>query len=272
MNYFKLIALTVITIILTGCAASGPKYAEINGNLPAVDADKSRIFFYRANSFVSPTLPPSSEPTSNSLGNAIAVNDIQKTSKNKSHIYFYRDSSFFGGLFQPDITLNDSVVGKSVSGTFFLVDVKAGKYSVDIAGGRTTPLVFSLARGESKYIRMNPSKGFFSDHLALQLAPSGEAEQSLKKLKLIGTVPQLTQTAQKEGDEEEEEDVQTESFRLGRSSYVVGEMAKKNACYSNAGAGLITEQGPVEIYRLKCKNGKVYLARCELRQCVQIQE
>lgn len=56
-------------------------------------------------------------------------------------------------------------------------------------------------------------------------------------------------------------------FRAGISSVTVENMAKKQGCTGGAGAGLVTEPGPVEVYRMMCDNGKVFKARCELRQC-----
>jgi hypothetical protein len=56
-------------------------------------------------------------------------------------------------------------------------------------------------------------------------------------------------------------------FRLGVSSTTVEKMAKQQACTGGQGAALVTETGPVEVYRMQCDNGKVFMARCELRQC-----
>ncbi len=57
------------------------------------------------------------------------------------------------------------------------------------------------------------------------------------------------------------------AFRAGRSSATVEKLAKKQACVGGMGAGLVTSPGPVEVYRMVCDNGKVFLAKCELRQC-----
>jgi hypothetical protein len=57
------------------------------------------------------------------------------------------------------------------------------------------------------------------------------------------------------------------AFRPGVSSVTVEKLGKQRACASNEGAGLVTEAGPVEVYRMACDSGKVFLARCELRQC-----
>jgi hypothetical protein len=56
-------------------------------------------------------------------------------------------------------------------------------------------------------------------------------------------------------------------FRAGVSSATVEKLARQHACTGGQGAGLVTEAGPVEVYRMQCENGKVFLARCELRQC-----
>jgi hypothetical protein len=59
-------------------------------------------------------------------------------------------------------------------------------------------------------------------------------------------------------------------FRAGVSSVTVEKMAQRQQCSGGVGAGLVTEPGPVEVYRMQCDNGKVFMARCELRQCRQM--
>ncbi|MEX5746772.1 hypothetical protein [Massilia sp. X63] len=63
-------------------------------------------------------------------------------------------------------------------------------------------------------------------------------------------------------------------FRLGVSSATVEKMAKQQGCTGGQGAGLVTEAGPVEVYRMRCEDGamrgKMFMARCELRQCVKM--
>ena len=64
--------------------------------------------------------------------------------------------------------------------------------------------------------------------------------------------------------------IQTLPFRLGVSSATVEKMARQQACMGGQGAALVTDQGPVEVYRMQCDNGKVFMARCEMRQCRQM--
>ena len=56
-------------------------------------------------------------------------------------------------------------------------------------------------------------------------------------------------------------------FRSGVSAVTVEKMAAAAGCTGGQGASLITEPGPVEVYRMICANRQTYLARCEFRQC-----
>lgn len=56
-------------------------------------------------------------------------------------------------------------------------------------------------------------------------------------------------------------------FRVGTSSATVEKLAREQGCTGGQGAGLMTQPGPIEVYRMQCENGKVFMARCELRQC-----
>jgi hypothetical protein len=64
--------------------------------------------------------------------------------------------------------------------------------------------------------------------------------------------------------------VETIPFHTGVSSATVEKMAKQQGCTGGLGAGLITQPGPVEVYRMRCDDGKVFMARCELRQCTRM--
>lgn len=60
-------------------------------------------------------------------------------------------------------------------------------------------------------------------------------------------------------------------FRPGVSSMTVEKMGRElQDCKGGLGAGLVSEPGPVEVYRMACDNGSVFLAKCELRQCAPL--
>lgn len=62
-------------------------------------------------------------------------------------------------------------------------------------------------------------------------------------------------------------EIEKVAFRAGVSSATVEHLAKQRGCTGGWGAGLVSEPGPVEIYRMTCESGKVFIAKCELRQC-----
>ena len=62
-------------------------------------------------------------------------------------------------------------------------------------------------------------------------------------------------------------EIEKVGFRPGVSSATVENLAKQQNCRGGMGAGLLSEPGPVEIYRMSCESGKVFIAKCELRQC-----
>jgi len=61
--------------------------------------------------------------------------------------------------------------------------------------------------------------------------------------------------------------IQQVEYRSGVSSATVERLARRFGCEGTNGAGLITEKGVVEVYRMRCENGTTFLAQCELRQC-----
>lgn len=64
-----------------------------------------------------------------------------------------------------------------------------------------------------------------------------------------------------------EPQIQTIPFLAGVSSMTVEKLALKYGCSARKGAARITDQGPVEVYRMACEDERVLLVKCELRQC-----
>jgi len=59
-------------------------------------------------------------------------------------------------------------------------------------------------------------------------------------------------------------------FVSGVSSMTVEKLAAAQACRGGEGAARVTPAGPVEVYRLRCADGRTFMARCEMRQCRQM--
>jgi hypothetical protein len=62
-------------------------------------------------------------------------------------------------------------------------------------------------------------------------------------------------------------EIEKVEFRAGVSSATVERLARQRNCNGGLGAGLVSQPGPVEVYRMACDDGTVFLAKCELRQC-----
>ena len=55
---FSTVAVLTAAIVLTGCAASGPKLTEMQSSIPALKADQGRVFFFRKDSMMGAALQP----------------------------------------------------------------------------------------------------------------------------------------------------------------------------------------------------------------------
>jgi hypothetical protein len=97
-------------------------------------------------------------------------------------------------------------------------------------------------------------------------APSGDASQPAASAQSKRN-PDANGSRVQVQDEAGAVVVQKVEFKSGISSATVERLAKEHGCVGSGGAGLMTEKGPVEVYRMQCENGKTFLARCELRQC-----
>jgi hypothetical protein len=54
----SVLSMIALTAALTGCAASGPKHAEIAKTIPALSADQGRVFYYRSSSMLGAAIQP----------------------------------------------------------------------------------------------------------------------------------------------------------------------------------------------------------------------
>lgn len=75
------------------------------------------------------------------------------------------------------------------------------------------------------------------------------------------TVREIVQTPPEKGS------IQLVEFVLGVSSATVERLAKNQSCFGGNGAGLVSPKGSRELYKMKCDDGKILMAKCELRQC-----
>lgn len=101
-------------------------------------------------------------------------------------IYFFRSDSFGGAAIQPDIKLNDTVVGRSTPGGFFFLDEQPGEYSVSTSTEVARVVKFTLHAGDTKYVRTSVSMGLLVGHVTPTLDDPETAQQEIETLKYTG--------------------------------------------------------------------------------------
>lgn len=113
----------------------------------------------------------------------------------QGRVYFLRSASGFGAAIQPEIRLNDDVVGKSQPGGFFFVDRAAGQYTAAASTETEKTLSFTLDPGEVKYVRSSPAFGLLVGRINLRLEDKDAAQKELQELSYTGTPLTVTAAA-----------------------------------------------------------------------------
>ena len=111
---------------------------------------------------------------------------IPSIEDNRGRIYFYRSRTMFGAAVQADIRLNGEVVGKSIPGGFFYVDTPPGDYTVSCATKAKRTVTFTLATGETRYVRTHVAMGLFVGRLHPIVEDEMHAHKTLVKASYIG--------------------------------------------------------------------------------------
>ncbi|MGZ3180961.1 MAG: DUF2846 domain-containing protein [Telluria sp.] len=68
MKRLSSLVLVTAALGLAGCAASGPKFAEVEASTPAIKADAGRVYFYRNDSMMGAALQPAIRLDGNEVG------------------------------------------------------------------------------------------------------------------------------------------------------------------------------------------------------------
>jgi hypothetical protein len=108
----------------------------------------------------------------------------------KGRIYFYRGDTFMGAAVTSDITLNARVVGKSERGSFFFVDENPGNCKASASTEVEREVTFTLAAGETKYIKSSVSMGVMVGRVNLELVGPADAANEITELHYTGGAAQ----------------------------------------------------------------------------------
>jgi len=100
-------------------------------------------------------------------------------------IYIYR-TAVLGAAVQPDVKLNDQVVGSAVPEGYFFLDRPAGNYEISTATEVKRTLSLTLEPDQSRYVRLNIGMGFFVGHVWPELIDNQVAEKEISDCHYIG--------------------------------------------------------------------------------------
>ena len=100
-------------------------------------------------------------------------------------IYLYR-TSILGAAIQPQVKLNGEVIGKAVPKGFFYVDREPGNYEIMTSTEVKRKLSLTLDNGQTRYVRLNVSMGFFVGHVYPELVASEEGEKGIQNCRYTG--------------------------------------------------------------------------------------
>jgi hypothetical protein len=146
MRRFGLGALLAVVLVLAGCAATGPKFTEVEANMPTLQEGQGRIVFYRTSSMV-------------------------------------------GAAVQPDIRLNDQVVGTSKPGSFFFVDRPAGRYKASARTEVESSVDVEVHDGGTVYVQSGITMGLLVGRPSLTQETAQQALREMPALAYVGSIP-----------------------------------------------------------------------------------
>jgi len=101
-------------------------------------------------------------------------------------VYFTRPGELTGSAVQPEIRMNNEVVGRSVPGGFTYVDRPPGQYAVTTATEVENAVTFRLAAGETKYIKTAVTPGILVGHVTPTLEFPEQGQSEISRLRYVG--------------------------------------------------------------------------------------
>jgi Protein of unknown function (DUF2846) len=104
----------------------------------------------------------------------------------KARIYFYRTTAM-GAAVQPSVKLNGTVVGAAEPKGVFFVDRDPGDMEVSTSTEVERKLTFTVAAGETRYVRLGMHMGFFVGHVIPELVDEKEAKEDIAGLAFTGS-------------------------------------------------------------------------------------
>lgn len=111
--------------------------------------------------------------------------NVPPVAANTGRIYVYR-TSVLGAAIQPSVKLDGAVVGDAVPGGYFFVDRPAGSYKISAKTEVDRIVSFTLQPGQTRYVRLDPSLGFFVGHISPELVDEQQGRTEIKECHYTG--------------------------------------------------------------------------------------
>ena len=104
---------------------------------------------------------------------------------NLGRIYMYR-TAIVGLAVQPEVKINGEVIGRATPKGYFYVDRPAGTYEITTTTEVERKLSLTLDKGQTRYVKLNISFGFFIGHVYPELIDTDAALKDIKDLQYTG--------------------------------------------------------------------------------------
>lgn len=108
-------------------------------------------------------------------------NTIPNLPANNGRIYIYR-TAVAGFAVQPDVKINGDVVGSAKPDGFFYVDYPPGNYTITTSTEVSRSLTLTLDSGQTRYVKLDISMGFFVGHVYPELVDDATGEKDIASL------------------------------------------------------------------------------------------
>lgn len=102
----------------------------------------------------------------------------------QGRILIYR-TAVLGAAIQPDVRVSGQVVGSATPQGFMSVERPAGTYEIVTSTEVTRKLSLTLEPGQTRYVRLNISMGFFVGHVYPELVDNAVGEKEIRGCRLL---------------------------------------------------------------------------------------
>jgi hypothetical protein len=113
------------------------------------------------------------------------ASNISNLTPDTGRIYIYR-TIVIAPLIRPDIKINGEVIGSAVPNGFVYVDRKPGNYEIMTSTEVDRKLSLTLDKGQTRFVRLDLSPGFFVGHIYPVLVENEEGQKGIADCKYTG--------------------------------------------------------------------------------------